>query len=408
MFWIVTAMLCALVIALMARAILHARASEGSEAEYDLQIYRDQLAEVERDLARRIITDEEADQLRTEVSRRILDADRKREADNAPKSTGRAMGPLIAVVAALTIGVSYWTYMTLGAPGYGDLPIQARLDVAEEIRANRPSQEDAEEQAQVDPFPTEGRDPQYLRLVEQLRVAVSERPGDIRGLRLLASTEASLGNFADAHRAQAQLIQALGENAEAEDYANLADMLILAAGGYVSPTAERVLNEALNRDPKNGAARYYSGLLYAQTGRQDLAFRIWERLLEESPQDAVWVPPIRAQIEEMAMRAGVNYELPPQAPVRGPSAEDIANAQDMSPEDRQAMIEGMVQGLSDRLANEGGTAQEWGQLIRALGALGNSDGAKAIYAEAQIVFQNDRSALSTIRQAAVAANLIEQ
>lgn len=407
MFWIVTAMLCAVVIVLMARAVLHARAAQGSEAEYDLQIYRDQLTEVERDLARKVISDDEAEQIRTEVSRRILEADRKRLEDTAPKSTGRAMGPLIVVVAAITVGVSYWTYTSLGAPGYGDLPIQARLDMADEIRANRPSQADAEAQAQIDPFLGEGRDPEYLRLVEQLRQAVSERPDDLRGLRLLASTEATLGNFVEAHRAQARLVAVLGEDVQAEDQANLADMLILAAGGYVSPTAESALNDALRLDATNGAARYYTGLLYAQTGRQDLAFRIWERLLAESPQDAVWVPPIRAQIEEMAMRAGVNYELPAAAPTRGPSAADVANAQDMSPEDRQAMIEGMVQGLSDRLATEGGTAQEWGQLIRALGAMGNADRAKAVYAQAQIMFQEDRTSLSAIRQAAVAAGLVQ-
>ena len=407
MFWIVTAALCGVVVALMARAVLHARASEGSDAEYDLQIYRDQLAEVDRDLARKVLTEDEAEQVRTEVSRRILEADRKRTADVVPQSAGRATGPLIATVAAITIGISYWTYASLGAPGYGDLPHQMRLEMAQDIRENRPSQADAEDQAALDPFSTEGRDPEFLELVERVRTAVAERPDEVRGLRLLASTEATLGNFADAHQAQAQLVRVLGDAAVAEDNANLADMLVLAAGGYVSPEAEAALSRALQLDPENGAARYYSGLLYAQTGRQDLAFRLWEQLLAESPADAVWVPPIRAQIEEMAMRAGVNYELPPAETPRGPSAADIANTQDMSPEDRQAMIEGMVQGLSDRLATEGGTAQEWGQLIRALGALGNSDGAKAVYAQAQIVFQEDRSALSTIRQAAVAADLIE-
>lgn len=412
MFWIVTVALCAVVITLMARAVLHARTSGASEAEYDLQIYRDQLAEVDRDLARKVITDEEADQIRTEVSRRILDADRKREADTAPQAAGRATGPLLALLAVLTIGISYWTYISLGAPGYGDLPHQARLEAAETIRANRPSQADAEAQAaearsELPDLPTGPNDPDYLELVDRLREAVAARPGEVRGLRLLASTEATLGNYAAAHDAQQKLVDALGADAQAEDFANLADMLILAAGGYVSPRAEQALAQALRLDPENGAARYYSGLLYAQTGRQDLTFRLWERLLAESPADAVWVPPIRDQIEEMAMRAGVNYELPPEAAPSGPSAADIANAQDMSPEDRQAMIQGMVQGLSDRLATQGGTAQEWGQLIRALGALGNSDGAKAVYAQAQIVFQEDRSALSTIRQAAVAADLIE-
>ncbi len=407
MFWIVTAALSAVVVILMARAVLHARATEGSEAEYDLQIYRDQLAEVERDLARKVLTAEEAEQVRTEVSRRILEADRKRQDDTQQTRSGRANGPMIAMLAAATIGISYWTYLSLGAPGYGDLPHQARLEMAQEVRENRPSQADAEAQAGVEAPPTIGRDPAYLELVDQLRAAVAERPGDVRGLRLLASNEASLGNFNAAHQVQAQLITALGDQAEAEDYANLADMLVLAAGGYVSPEAERALARALQMDPTNGAARYYSGQLYSQIGRPDLAFKLWEQLLLEGPDDAIWIPPIRAQIEDLALRAGIAFELEPSAAPRGPSAEDVANAADMTPQERQAMIQGMVTGLSDRLANDGGTPVEWGQLIRALGALGDDDQAKAIYAEAQIVFQGNRGALATIRQAATAAGLIE-
>ena len=411
MFWIVTAALCGVVVSLMARAVLHARASEGSEAEYDLQIYRDQLAEVDRDLARKVLTPEEAEQVRTEVSRRILEADRKRQSDQQKTRTGWANGPMIATLAAVTIGISYWTYGSLGAPGYGDLPHQMRLEMAQEVRENRPSQADAEAQAganigagigaQI------GRDPAYLDLVAQLRAAVAERPGDVRGLRLLASNEASLGNFNAAHQVQSQLIKALDDQAQAEDHANLADMLVLAAGGYVSPEAEAALTTALNMDPANGAARYYTGLLYSQTGRPDRAFKIWEQLLLDGPDDAIWIAPIRAQIEDLALRAGIAFELEPAAAPRGPSAEDVANAQDMTPEERQAMIEGMVTGLSDRLATDGGTPLEWGQLIRALGALGDEDQAKAIYAEAQIVFQGNRGALATIRQAATAAQLIE-
>ncbi|MEL7212632.1 MAG: c-type cytochrome biogenesis protein CcmI [Pseudomonadota bacterium] len=406
-FWVVTAALCGVVVVLMARAVLHARASEGSEAEYDLQIYRDQLAEVERDLARKVLTEEEAEQIRTEVSRRILDADRKRQGEMETAQTGRANGPMIAMLAAATVGVSYWTYLSLGAPGYGDLPHQLRLEMAQDVRENRPSQADAEAQAGLQPPPTAGQDPAYLELMERLREAMAERPNDVRGLRLLASNEASLGNFRAAHQVQAQLIRALGDLAEAEDYANLADMLVLAAGGYVSPEAEQALTRALQLDPTNGAARYYSGQLYSQIGRPDLAFKLWEQLLLEGPDDAIWIAPIRAQIEDLALRAGIAFELEPEAAPRGPSAEDVANAADMTPEERQAMIEGMVAGLSDRLANDGGTPTEWGQLIRALGALGNDDQAKAIYAEAQIVFQGNRSALATIRQAANAAGLIE-
>lgn len=151
--------------------------------------------------------------------------------------------------------------------------------------------------------------------------------------------------------------------------------------------------------------------MLAQTGRPDLAFRTWRDLLEQSAPDAPWVPAIRAQIRQAAAQAGVDYALPAAtgAPVvpglAGPSAEDITAAQDLSAEDRQAMIESMVEGLADRLANDGGTAPEWAQLIAALGVLGQTERATAIHAEAQQVFATDPAGLDTINAAATQAGV---
>jgi len=228
---------------------------------------------------------------------------------------------------------------------------------------------------------------------------VADRPEDPRGLRLLAINEARLGQFSAAHRAQAQLVAVLDVEAQASDWADYADMLILAAGGYVSPEAEAALDQALARDPGNGTARYYSGLMRMQTGRPDLGFQIWERLLRESQPQAPWVLPIRSQIEEAAFRAGVTYALPPLQVRRGPSAADVEAAGELSASDRMAMIEGMVSGLSERLATEGGPPEDWAQLIRAYGVLGRRDAAAAIWAEAQQVFPDQVTIIPILRAA---------
>ena len=57
-----------------ARALLRARSDVQSAAAFDLKVYRDQLNEVDRDLARGTLAADEADRLRTEVSRRLLEA----------------------------------------------------------------------------------------------------------------------------------------------------------------------------------------------------------------------------------------------------------------------------------------------------------------------------------------------
>ena len=68
----------------------------------------------------------------------------------------------------------------------------------------------------------------------------------------------------------------------------------------------------------------------------------------------------------------------------------------MSAEDRAAMIEGMVGNLSARLANEGGTVEEYAQLITALGVLGRLDEARTILAEARANFAGQDGAATVL------------
>jgi cytochrome c-type biogenesis protein CcmH len=55
-------------------------------AEADLAVYKDQLAEIERDLARGTIGAEDATRLRAEVGKRVIEADRLRKPDPLPQT----------------------------------------------------------------------------------------------------------------------------------------------------------------------------------------------------------------------------------------------------------------------------------------------------------------------------------
>lgn len=379
-----------------------AETAEPPAAAHDIGVYRDQLAEIARDAGRGILPADEAERLRVEVSRRILEADRAAQRGDAVATSGggRMALPLLLVALAMAGGV--WLYLRLGAPGYPDMPLQARIAAAERMRVERPSQAEAEAEAPAVPAP-QAASPEFLSLMERLRATVAERPDDLRGQQLLAQNEARLGRFAAAAAAQGAVIRLMGAEAGAEEHAALAEALILAAGGYVSPEAEAALTEALRRDPRNGTARYYSGLMFAQTGRPDRAFTLWSGLLESSPPDAPWMAPLRAQIGDMAARAGVRYEPP--AAGAGPDAAALEAAAGMSETDRKAMIEGMVQQLNDRLAREGGSAEEWAKLISALGVLGESERAQAIWTEAQGRFAGRDADLAVLRAAAEQAGV---
>lgn len=371
-----------------------------SGATSDLQVYRDQLKEVDRDLARGVLTEAEADTVRTEVSRRLLEAD-KRASASAVSGTGKAW-PAVVLVITVLLGGGWYLYSTIGAPGYRDLPMATRLAEIADVAANRMPQAEAEELAaqNLPPFPEP--DERFSELMDNLRSVLKDRPDDIRGLTLLAENEARLGNFAAARAAQDRILELKGDDASPEDLITSIDILVFAAGGYVSPEAEEVVRRLVNLSPEDGAGRYYAGLTLAQNGRPDQAFPIWRRLLESGPQDAPWIPIIRQEIAAIAAAAGINYQ-PPGLP--GPDAEAMAAADAMSEEDRQAMIEGMVEGLAGRLANEGGPPEEWARLITALGVLGQTERAEAIVTEARTVFAESAEALALIDGAAARAGL---
>lgn len=407
MFWIMAGALMLMVAVAVARPLLGQRGDSAPAAAYDLRVYRDQLREVDRDLERGIIAAPDADRLRAEIGRKVLDADRRLQAGGAAQTTGRPWWAL-AVLAAILAGAVplYWRE---GAPGAPDLPLSARITAAENAYAARPTQ--AEAAAATPPRAMPDPDPQLADLMTRLRAAVAQRPDDVAGLALLARNELRLGNVDAALAAQTRLVEIKGDAASADDLAELAGLYVQQAGGVVTATPEALLSRALAIDPDTPQALYLVGLLYAQNGRPDKTFPVWDRLLRVSPPDAGWLNAIRQSMPDLAWLAGQpNYTppgaaTPPMAGLPGPDADAVAAAQDMSAEDQQAMIASMVERLEDRLATEGGSPQEWARLISSLAILGRTDHARDILAEATTRFGNDPQAFAPVQAAAQQAGL---
>lgn len=409
-FWITATALTLVVAALFVLTLLRAKPMNEHPAEYDLRVYRDQLREVDRDLARGVIDAADAERIRAEVGRRVLAADAQLQKSAAgsdqPQGATRALAGI--VVLCLLVG-TVALYPWLGQPGKRDLSQKARIEASDQMRATRQTQAQGEAAAQKVQSNRQRPQPdaQYSELMNKLRETVADRPDDLQGHILLARNEATLGNFVASYQAQKDVIRLKGDKAEAADYATLAEMMVRAAGGYVSPDAEDALKQTLARDPRYPSARYFTGLMFAQNDRPDKAFRLMDGLLRDSPPDAPWVPAIRSQIEELAWRAGVRYTLPEEltAP-KGPTAADIANAANMTPDERQQMVRSMVDSLSEKLATQGGSAQDWGRLIAALAVIGEQERASAIWAEAQKVFAEKPDQLAIVRQGAAQAGLL--
>jgi cytochrome c-type biogenesis protein CcmH len=310
----------------------------------------------------------------------------------------------VAVAAVVLIGGGAALYLRQGAPGYPDLPLADRLAAGDAARATRMSQAEAEAQVAAAGTQTLPEiDPDYAAMLEQLRRVVADRPDDLRGWELLSLHEARTGHYAAAARAQERVIALKGAEATPADLAALADRMVAAADGFVSPETEAVLRAILAADPTHPAGLYYTGLLYAQTDRPDIAFRLWRPLAEDGG-STPYGRLAAGLIGDAAFRAGIDYTPP--AP-RGPTAEDMAAAAEMDPAAREEMIRGMVGRLADRLATQGGPAADWARLISAYGVLGETEAARAVWTEAQTVFAGDTAALEALRAAAAGAGVAE-
>jgi cytochrome c-type biogenesis protein CcmH len=372
-------------------------------------IHRAQLAEVDRDLARGLIDVEEAARARTEVARRILEADRDR-----PAAAGAAPARISRLAAALAglllVAGSFGLYRLVGSPGLDNQPRALRIAEGDALRAARPSQAEAE--AAVADIIAANRitpPPDIAAKVARLRAELAANPDDLMGWQMLTDVETQTGNLPAAVAAMAEVVRIKGESATVEDLVGLVDRMVFSAQGHVSPETEAVLDRIAGLEPENLALLYYTGLLYAETDRADLAFLLWRRVIEEGG-DSLHARLARDGIADVAWLSGRDYtppDLPGPGPGPGPGAEAVAAAADMAPEDREAMIRGMVEGLSDRLGQDGGTAEEWARLITSLGVLGETARAEEARARAEAAFAQSPSDLATIRAAAAGAGLPE-
>ena len=391
--------ICALTILAVVMPMWRSQKDMASK-ETEIAIYRDQLAEVDRDLARGVLDATEAERTRTEISRRLLaaDASARAAATDAPKQTNR----VVVVAVAIAIGgAAVGLYTQLGAPGYDDVPRDLRLAAGEERRQNRIGQLEAETQAPISDN-LEQFDPQTRELILNRRAATFERPNDLAAWDVLAQTEAAIGQYHRATRAAEKIIAIKGVDTEIHDMVLLVDLMVAGTRGYVSPEAETIAFTILRQEPENVVGQLYIGLMYAQNDRPDHAFSLWRQVIENSPADTLHWNLAASQIGQVAAQIGIDYALPDQ---RGPTADDLAAAENMSPEDRQAMIQGMVTSLADRLSTEGGPPQDWARLITSLVAIDQPEAAATVLSEAEGIFGGDVQAVNILRRAAQEAGL---
>ena len=192
----------------------------------------------------------------------------------------------------------------------------------------------------------------------------------------------------DAARAFAAAARILGPSPDR--YGQLGEALVVGSGGMVGAEAVEAFRQALALDPADMRANYFLGLAAEQDGRPAEAARIWGAMLARAPADAPFVPMLKAALARVG---GVPQQV---AAAPGPSAADVAAAADLSADDRNAMVRGMVARLEDRLKSQPDDLDGWLRLARAFAVLGERDRAEAALASARTAFTDKPEALARI------------
>jgi cytochrome c-type biogenesis protein CcmH len=317
---------------------------------FDRVVYRDQLKEVDRDLARGVLNAAEADAARLEIQRRLLAV----EVGPPVAGTWSTRSPyLTGIVALFVIAGAAGLYWRYGAPSLPDAPFVAQV---------------------VQRTPT-SPDSQHLDMMQaaaRLEQKLLADPSNAEGWALYARTESMLGDYKKAGAAYRHAIE-LGQKT-ADVYASYGEMIVLTTEGIVSPAAQEAFNSALSADAKNDVARYYLALADGQSGNEKQAIDRWIALAADLPSDASMREAIARGIAEAAKAGGIAAPPMPTGttPRSGPNDDQVAAIAQLPEGQRNELIRSMVAKLAERLQQDPGNIEGWVQLGRSYAVLGDT------------------------------------
>lgn len=338
--------------------LLRAQRHAAGRKAHDITVYRAQLAEIDEELARGSLTEAEAGSAKLEIQRRLLRADAVAEGKIATVSRSSVIAGSIVVLLLVPV-LGGGIYLSIGRP--------------EATQVDRAAmQQRAAQEAQIRA--------ETERMITQLRERLAADPNRADGWLLLGRSLLATDRAAEAVPALDRAVALQPDGVEA--YALRAEAQTLAADGSVTAAAQRDFRAVLERDPQHPGARYYLGLARLQEGDTRGAYDDWYALAADSPADAPWLDVVQARLRELAPRLGIALAqaVPEPKPALqaapGPSREQMDAAQQMSAEDRNAMVRGMVDRLAERLQENPNDADGWLRLARAREVLGEAEAAR--------------------------------
>lgn len=262
-FWVVGAALAAAALVLVLRPVLFGRASgRVSSRDANLSVHKDQLRELDADLAAGTLAAADYQRSRTELEARLL----QDVVEESAPHRGGSRALMIAVALAVPLCAAA-LYFAVGNPGAIESPAV-----------------------------------QVETLVERLAAHLRENPDDAAGWKLLGRSYTSLERFPEAADAYAKA--AVRTPRDAQLLADFAEALAMARGRSLEGEPEQLIARALELEPANIKALALAGT--AAFARRDYAAAAaqWEKILPLVPAGSEDARSLQASIDEAKGLAG--------------------------------------------------------------------------------------------------------
>lgn len=339
----------------------------------DVDVYRDQLREVEADVSRGLIGESEAEAARTEIARRLLaSASATQTANDA--SAAQASSPAQAsathrwfyAIAVAVPMVALSIYLARGSPMLPGLPAGERMSRSFDAGS------------------------QIAELVARAEAQLRANPSDGKGWDVIAPVYLRLGRFREAADASRRAIDILGPTTNR--LAGFAEATVLANDGVVTEPARKAYSQVLEQEPRRFEARFGLAMAMEQDGEMAKAADAYRGLLADAPSDAPWRKFVQEQLD--AVTAKLSGTATQQS--QGPRTEDAAALAKLPDGEQRQAIVGMVQGLAARLKSDGSDIDGWKKLIRSWTVLGERQKAAAAWQEARRALAASKAGLEAI------------
>lgn len=285
-FWIIVAIMIAIALLFVVLPLLGRgkTLTAANRSDLNLSVYRDQLRELDSELAEGALSKEQYQSARSELESRVLEDSSASAANTAaaPIANGRGM----AIAAAIVVPVfSVSLYLKLGQPG-------------ETSAVSKPppaSQQITQEQINA--------------MVDSLAQKLKQNPDDAEGWAMLGRSYNAMRRYDEAADAYARAVALMPGNAQMlTDYA---DILAMKNGRSMLGEPEKVIQQALQIDPNNMKAIALMGTAHFQRKNYAAAIESWQKILSMVPPDSPVAASIKANISQAQGLSGQLMAAPP-------------------------------------------------------------------------------------------------